>query len=90
MKPSQIMSDYWLKEKNSQSVYCPYDPKCGVIPGLAVKEKPKGHIVGEFVLYRDRVEVFLDKTHKMYTELVNERERQNTDDGNIENLGECH
>jgi len=51
MNPSQIVAEFWLKEKNSQTTYCPYCPNMGVLPGLAVKEKPKGNIIGEFVLY---------------------------------------
>ena len=80
MNPSQIVAEFWLKEKNSQTTYCPYCPNMGVLPGLAVKEKPKGNIIGEFVLYKDRTEIFLDKSHPKYAELIHERQRANNAD----------
>ena len=66
---------YWVKDKFSQHSYSPYCPKKGPLYGIVVMVRPPvSSIVGEFALYRDHIEVFLDKTHKLYAQLISERE----------------
>jgi len=51
----------WLKERGT-AVHCPYhkDLLPPAVVGLAIMGPPKkGKVIGEFVLYQDRVEVFL-------------------------------
>lgn len=75
MTPDKIYP-YWVKDRFSQNCYCPYDPKEGPIYGMSQTTKPKSNIIGEYVLYDNRTEVFLDKTHELYTELINARKDQ--------------
>lgn len=52
----------WLKERGT-AVHCPYDKDLSTpaMIGLAIMGPPKkGKVIGEFVLYQDRVEVFLN------------------------------